>query len=126
MAVRSSAVDRVDFSFMKGREAIVAPIGAGTDQDRRLSDLLEKAGAKTTRLTWQIFRADEKFPKILRRTIPDTFGAADAAKEGWTGSALKDLIHISQANRQQMVSCDQTPDENTQTPAPKKRAAMER
>jgi phage/plasmid primase-like uncharacterized protein len=126
MAVRSSAVERIDFSFMKGREAIVAPIGSGTEQDQRLSDRLEEAGAKTTRLTWQIFRADEQFPAILRRSIPDTFGAADAAKEGWTGNALKDLVHISQANRQQMAKRPQDTDENTQPPAPKKRAAMER
>jgi hypothetical protein len=104
VAIRSSAIDRIDFSFMNGREAIVAPLGNGTDQDRKMTEKLEAAGAKTTRLTWQIFRGDDTMPRIIRRQIPGNFGAEDAMQEGWTGEALKDLVDISRANLRQMQS----------------------
>lgn len=102
VAIRSSAISRIDFDFMKGREAIVSPLGNGTEQDRAMTDRLEAAGAKTTRLTWQIFRGDEAMPRIIRRHIPNDFGAEQAAQEGWTGEALKDLVDISRANLKQI------------------------
>lgn len=102
IAIRSRAVDRIDLGFMKGRDAIVAPLGEGTDHDRKLTERLEQAGANTTRLTWQIFRGDETLPRIIRRRIPDTFGASNAASEGWSGEALRDLIDISRANHAQI------------------------
>ena len=103
VAVRSSALDRIDFGFMKGRHAIVSPLGKGTDQDQKMTDMLQSAGAETTRLTWQIFRGDEAKPRIIRREIPSGFGAQDAMKEGWVGDALKDLIDISKANHEQIT-----------------------
>jgi len=103
MALRSSALGRIDFDFMKGRIAIVAPIGNGTEKDAQLSAMLEASGASTTRLTWQIFRGDESVPRILRRKIPEGYGAADAAREGWSGAALRDLIDISRANHEQIA-----------------------
>lgn len=103
IAVRASAVRRINFDFMKGREAIVAPIGYGTEYDETLTDRLCAAGAKVTRLTWQIFRGDDAAPSILRRSVPANFGAVDAASEGWTGQALVDLIDISRANYAQMA-----------------------
>ena len=87
---------------MKGRTAIVAPIGNGTEKDRILTDRLAEAGADATRLTWQIFRGDQAAPKIVRSSIPDSYGAESAASEGWKGDALKDLIEISRANHRQM------------------------
>lgn len=107
IALRSTAIDRIDLGFMKGREAIIAPIGNGTDHDARLTRRLDEAGATTTRLTWQIFRADEPSPKITRREIPEGYGAAHAAREGWTGQALRDLVDISRANRRQMEMAQQ-------------------
>jgi phage/plasmid primase-like uncharacterized protein len=102
IAVRSTAVGNIDLSFMNGRTAIVAPIGNGTDKDRALTERLEAAGAQTTRLTWQIFPADQPAPKIVRSSVPPAYGAADAAAEGWKGEALKDLVEISRANHAQM------------------------
>jgi len=104
IAVRSTAIDRVDLSFMKGRDAIIAPIGNGTDHDARLTARLNEAGSQTTRLTWQIFRGDDSAPKILRREVPAGYGAADAAQEGWRGDTLRDLIDISRANHCQMMA----------------------
>lgn len=117
LAIRSSAIDRIDLGFMKGRQAIVAPLGNGTDQDRKLSEKLIAAGADTTRLTWQIFRGDESVPRIIRRDIPEGFGATEASTEGWTGDALQDLIDISRANRKQMQLRD--------TEAPRKSSRRE-
>jgi hypothetical protein len=122
IALRSTAIDRVDLGFMNGREAIVAPIGNGTDHDARLTRRLDEAGAKTMRLTWQIFRADEPTPKITRREIPEGYGAAHAAQEGWTGRALKDLIDISRANHRQMEMAR----EQVKQPAPRKVADVAR
>ncbi len=102
VAIRSTAVGHLDLSFMKGRTAIVAPIGNGTEKDRILTDRLAEAGADATRLTWQIFRGDQAAPKIVRSSIPDSYGAESAASEGWKGDALKDLIEISRANHRQM------------------------
>lgn len=118
VAVRDRAISRVDFSFMKDREAIVAPLGKGIGADRRLTEALEAAGADVTRLTWQIFRADESMPRIIRNDIPDGFGAKDAAQEGWTGAALKDLVEISRVNaRQIQAAASRGPaDPATQTP----------
>jgi len=107
VAVRSSALDRLDLGFMKGRSAIVAPLGKGTEQDRKMTEMLQSAGAETTRLTWQIFRADEAMPRIIRREIPSNFGAQEAVKEGWSGDALKDLVDISKANHEQISSTRQ-------------------
>ena len=103
VAIRSSAIDRIDYGFMKGRQAIVAPLGTSTDKDRHLTEKLTSAGAETLRLTWQIFRGDESLPRILRREIPDGFGAREAAKEGWSGDALRDLIDISRVNHAQVL-----------------------
>ncbi len=103
IAIRSSAIERIDLGFMKGRQAIVAPLGSGTDQDRDLTSRLEEAGANTTRLTWQIFRGDADIPRIIRRDIPEGYGADDAAKEGWRGEALKDLVDISRVNHEQIA-----------------------
>lgn len=102
IAIRSTAIDRVNLEFMKDRVAIVAPIGNGTEHDARLTRKLVQAGAQTTRITWQIFRGDEQSPKILRREVPSGFSAEHAANEGWTGDALVDLIDISKANHRQM------------------------
>lgn len=103
IAIRSRAIDRIDLGFMKGRNAIVSPLGKGTEHDLKLTQKLKSAGANTTRLTWQIFRGDETLPKIIRRDIPEGFGAKDAAQEGWTGEALSDLIDISKANHAQIA-----------------------
>ena len=122
VAVRSTAIDRVDLGFMKGRSAIVAPIGNGTEHDARLTARLDEAGSATTRLTWQIFRGDDAAPKILRREVPPAFGAADAAQEGWKGDALKDLIDISRANHCQMTA-PREEDNRDAKPKPRKQLA---
>jgi len=103
VAIRARAIERVDLSFMKGREAIVSPLGEGTDHDRLLTERLQDAGAQTTRLTWQIFRGDESLPRIIRRKVPDGYGAKEASAEGWTGDALRDLVDISRANHRQIA-----------------------
>lgn len=120
VAVRASAIDRLDLGFMKGRKAIVAPLGNGTDHDKKLTEKLEEAGADTTRLTWQIFRGDESVPRIIRREIPDGFGAADAVKEGWSGDALRDLVDISRVNHAQMMLPEQ---KTADVKSPKKKRA---
>ena len=102
IAVRATSVDEVDLSFMKGRQAIVAPLGTGTEHDQNLTRRLAESGAETTRLTWQIFRGDEARPRVIRKEIPVGFGAREAAREGWTGEALKDLVDISRVNQSQM------------------------
>ena len=102
--IRSSAIDRLDFSFMKGRQAVIAPIGEGTKWDDRLESALKATGATCDRLTWQLFRGDaQDRPALLRTRIPETFGARDAVSEGWTGQALADLVTISRANRAQIA-----------------------
>ena len=101
VAIRSRAVKRIDLGFMKNRRAIIAPLGEGTEHDRILTQRLEDAGANTLRLTWQAFKAEEGSPKIIRNEISRDYGAKDAAMEGWTGPALRDLIQISQVTQRQ-------------------------
>jgi len=102
VAIRHSAIDRTDLSFARGREVFVAPIGNGTDADNRLTERLEAAGARVTRLTWQLFSGKAGERPLLRREIPDSFSATEAAREGWSGAALEELVTISKANRKQM------------------------
>lgn len=103
MAIRSAAIDKADLTFMRGREAIVAPLGNGTEADMKLTKQLETAGARVTRLTWQIFRGDAVPEQIIRREVPDLFGAAEAAElEGWSGKSLESLVSISKANLKQI------------------------
>ena len=105
VGVRAAAIDRLDLSFARGRTAILAPIGNGTSHDDRLEAALGQAGATCERLTWQLFRGDAaESPRLLRTRVPDTFGAAEAAAEGWTGAALDDLVAISRANRAQIAA----------------------
>lgn len=102
VAIRPSESDQVDLSFMKGRKAIVAPLGKGTSADQTLFDRLAAAGAEVTKLTWQIFHPTADGLKIVRDDIPKTYGAAEAVAEGWCGKAMGDLLLISELNKAQI------------------------
>jgi len=102
IAIRPTEAGNIDLSFMKGRKAIVAPVGKGTSIDAVLCDRLDDAGADTTRLTWQIFHPTPKGLSIVRDDIPKTYGAAEAVAEGWKGKAMGDLLLISELNKAQI------------------------
>jgi hypothetical protein len=102
IAVRATEVDTVDLSFMKGRKAIIAPVGKGNSIDRALEDRLNETGAETTRLTWQIFRPSKTGLEIVRNDIPKNYGAAEAVSEGWKGVAMGHLLLISELNKAQI------------------------
>jgi hypothetical protein len=95
VAVRATGIEHVDLGFMKGRKAIVCPIGTGTPHDDKLTAKLNEAGAQTVRLAWQLFHPDGKGFKLARDTIPPTYGAAEAVAEGWKGSNMAALLRLS-------------------------------
>lgn len=102
IAVRATALDTVDLGFMAGRDAIVAPVGTGTEPDRRLFEKLEAVGARPAMLAWQIFRPNEHGSyDIVRNAVPSTYGAADAVEDGWTGQALSTLIEVAKFHQVQ-------------------------
>ena len=103
VAVRSSGIEQVDFSFMEGRKAIICPVGRGTEADKRLETQLRQAGAETTRIVWQIFRPEGDGFRIARTTIPEDYGAAEAVAEGWKGERMGDLLRASVAARAQLM-----------------------
>jgi phage/plasmid primase-like uncharacterized protein len=102
IAVRATEVDSVDLSFMKGRNAIITPVGKGSSIDGTLEDRLNETGAETTRFTWQIFRPSKTGLEIVRNDIPKNYGAAEAVSEGWKGVAMGHLLLISELNRAQL------------------------
>lgn len=108
LAVRSGGIDNVDLSFMKGRKAIVCPVGTGTEYDKRLEARLQEAGADTTRIVWQIFRPEGDGFRIARASIPSTYGAAEAVEEGWKGNRMADLLRASKAALSQLGPKDDT------------------
>lgn len=124
LAVRSGGIDHVDLSFMKGRKAIVCPVGTGTDADRRLEQRLQEAGAETTRLVWQIFKPEGEGFRIARTSIPDTYGAAEAVAEGWKGERMADLMRASAAAMAQIAPrAEEAAATEVATAAPKTRKA---
>lgn len=104
IAIRPSELLNLDFSFMKGRKAIVAPLGRGTPADELLCQQLQDAGADVTRLAWQLFHPTPRGLKIVRDDIPKDYGAAEAVSEGWKGKAMADLLVISEAAQRQQVA----------------------
>jgi len=96
IAVRSTGLNTINFEFMKNRNAILCPIGEGVKEDDILESKLKKAGAYTTRLKWQLFKPDGDGYKIVRKEIPENYGASDAVKEGWGGAPMKNLLKISE------------------------------
>lgn len=103
IAIRSTALDRVDLSFMNSRKAFVCPIGEGTREDEKLEARLDDAGAETTRLKWQLFRPDEDGFKIVRKAIPAQYGAKDAVEEGWKGEKMAHLLKLSTNEKETLV-----------------------
>lgn len=100
IAIRASGLDTVDLSFMKNRKAFVCPIGTGTPEDKKLSDSLKANGAEVTQLVWQLFKPDQDGYKMVRSSIPNTYGAKDAVNEGWKGEKMKHLLSVSKTAQQ--------------------------
>lgn len=117
VAVRSKGIDALDLSFMKGRKAILCPMGNGTEFDDRLEERLQAAGAQTTRLVWQLFKPEGDGFAITRARIPDTYGAAEAVSEGWKGERMVDLLKASESARRQVLREKAAQDDAVTTPA---------
>ena len=115
VAIRSKGIDALDLSFMKGRKAILCPMGNGTEFDDRLEERLREAGAQTTRLVWQLFKPEGDGFAITRARIPDTYGAADAVAEGWKGERMVDLLKASESARRQVLREKDTPEDSAPT-----------
>jgi Toprim domain len=115
VAVRATGIDHVDLGFMKGRKAIVCPIGTGTPHDDKLTAKLEEAGAQTVRLTWQLFHPEGTGFKLARDTIPPNYGAADAVGEGWKGPQMAALLRLSAGEQTPPVDLEQ-PKESSAKP----------
>lgn len=113
VAVRSTGIEHLDLSFMKGRKAIVCPVGVGTDADRKMEARLRNSGADTARIVWQLFKPEGEGFRIARSAIPDQYGAAEAVAEGWKGERMVDLMRASASAFAQIA-----PQEAQAQPAP--------
>jgi hypothetical protein len=94
--VRSTAIENVDLSFMKNRKAFICPVGRGTDEDKKLSTTLTNAGAETSTLVWQLIRPEGDGYKMVRKDVPENYGAEQAVEEGWKGEKMAHLLKLSQ------------------------------
>lgn len=95
IAVRSSAIERINLDFMKDRKAFICPIGGGIPEDKALKEKLEGAGAETTMLKWQLFRPEGEGFKMVRKEIPADYSAKNAVEEGWKGEKMAHLLKMS-------------------------------
>lgn len=120
VAVRATGIEHLDLSFMKGRKAIVCPVGVGTEADRKMEARLRSSGANTARIVWQIFKPEGDGFRIARSAIPDQYGAAEAVAEGWKGERMVDLMRASAAALSQLApqEAEKEAETDTATPTP--------